>query len=225
MKNLSEYITEAIGKEQSLPYTFDIYNEGPKNVNFKITKTNIKKAYFNIKGNWEDSIACEVPGFACKYEEYPNKESTKNWTELPKVKSYMYNYAYSGKSRESNNWNAYNREWDAYLKMLKPYFKGKLSVTLDKLDNKYLVLKVNHPEFQKERNERIKELEDKENLKTMKAEYESAENERKAKEEAERKAKEEAGKKWDAYWKSLSDDERQAWSMGYGRGSGSYTGD
>ena len=40
-------------------------------------------------------------------------------------------------------------------------------------------------------------------------------------EEKHKKAKEE----WNKWWNNLSDDEKLSWSMGYGRGSGNWTGD
>ena len=60
MKSLNEFCNEqsliqecitAINESKEpikLPYTFDIYNEGPKNKDYKITKSNIYKIFFSI---------------------------------------------------------------------------------------------------------------------------------------------------------------------------------
>ena len=98
MKTLSQFITdntsdireslqfalEAKG-DIKLPYTFDIYNKGAKNVDYKLTKANIYKIYHAIPGYHDPSIELPVAAHKLRYSEFPTKESTKNWTEIPKI--------------------------------------------------------------------------------------------------------------------------------------------
>ena len=109
--------------------------------------------------------------------------------------------------------------------------KGKISVTIKEsdikksYDGKVLEIVVNNDKFNKDREEKIKELKDPKHLKEWADEADAREKaeikKRQEEEEKRKKAKEE----WNKWWNSLSDDERLSWSMGYGRGSGTWTGD
>ena len=82
-----------------LPYTFDVYNEGPKNKDYKIAKANIYKIFFNIEkqefekedgekvvkfvDHYDQMICLPLPADKITYKTYPTKENTKDWTEIP----------------------------------------------------------------------------------------------------------------------------------------------
>lgn len=261
MKSINDFINEnnlinecykQINEEFSsikLPYTFDIYNEGPKNKDYKITKSNIYKIFFSIDKKEEfdrkdgvkvvkfvDShsqmIRLPLPADKITYKIFPNKETTKDWTEIPDIQEYTWaGVWYSDKSTEYN-YSKYNNDWNEWFKMIKSLMKGKISVTIDEsgekddLGDKILEIKLNNAEkFYKDREDKIKELQDLNNLKLW-----AEEAGRKEKEEIQRrKENEENSKKtqedWHNWWNSLSDEERLSWTMGYGRGSGKWTGD
>jgi hypothetical protein len=123
------------------------------------------------------------------------------------------------------NYDNYNRDWDRWLNSLKPYMSGKVSVTLsdsnekDGFGWKQLIINVNNDKFNKEREEKIKRLQDPANLQYY------AEAERKRAEEIERENAERIRKQkeFDDWWNSLSDGEKLSWEMGYGQGR--YMGD
>lgn len=244
MRALSEYIMEA---QIKLPYNFDIYNEGAKNVKFKITKKNIYKLYFKLEDwveekdkdnpnlihaiqrgkDYDQFIKLPLPATAVTYKEFPTKSSTNNWTKIPEIATYMYAGAWYSDKFVEYNYNKYNHDWDKWLTYLKPFMKGKISATLKESDEKDDVLEIviNDKKFNEERETKIKELSNPDLLKKWADEAdakEKAEIEKRKKEEEEKEKKQKA---WDKWWNSLSDDERLSWSMGYGRGSGSWTGD
>lgn len=232
MKRLSEYINEAIERRIKLPYTFDIYNSGSKNVNHKITKNNIYRIFFAIDDsskdfmdNYDCMIKLPLAPNQITYKEHPTKSNTSDWTKVPEINEWTYAGAWYSDKWVEYNYNRYNRDWDAWLNSLKPYMSGKISVTLREdterswMGQRQLVVEVNNSKFNAERNEKIAKLKDPENLQTYAAEAKRREDEIKRKEEERRKAQEEH-EKW---WNSLSDGERLSWSMGYGQGR--YMGD
>ena len=231
MKHLKDMILEAARKIR-LPHTFDIYNSGPKNVDHKITKHNIYKIFFSI----EDSAVEFVDKYAqmiklplapdeIAYAEYPTKANTDNWTKVPEIVTHTYAGAWYSDKWVEYNYNNYNRDWDNWLDSLKPYMSGKVSVTLsdskekDGWGWKQLMITVNNDKFNKEREAKIKQLQDPANLQYY------AEKERKRAEEIERENAERIRKQkaFDDWWNSLSDGEKLSWEMGYGQGR--YMGD
>ena len=245
-----EVIKEAYNskKDIKLPHTFDIYNEGPKNKDYKISKSVIHELFFKIEkteeikvddnytvvkflDKYNQFIRLPLPADKIDYKEWPTKSSTNNWTKLPEINEYTSAGAWYSDKWVEYNWRKYNEDWSKWFKMLKPYMKGKISVTIwtdgkeDKFGDKQLFITVNNDKFNKEREEKIKELSNVDNLKKWAEEAdakEKAEIEQRKKEEEEKKKREEEWSKW---WNSLSDDERLSWSMGYGRGNGNWTGD
>ena len=170
MKTLAQYITEAKSKIK-LPHTFDIYNSGAKNVNHKITKSNIYKIFFGIEDDgiefidtYDEDIKLPLPASLISYTECPTKANTNNWTEVPEVNEYMYAGAYYSDKWVEYNYDRYNNDWDTWLNSLRPYMSGKVSVTLSedsqraKSGRKQLIITVNNPKFNKEREEKINTL-------------------------------------------------------------------
>lgn len=259
MKNLQDFYNEqslikecisCINEAQGpikLPYTFDIYNEGPKNKDYKITKSTIYKIFFSVDKTEETTdkdgkkvvkfidyhdqmIRLPLPAEQISYKEFPDKSSTKNWTEIPEISQYTWAGAWYSDKYVEYNYNRYNRDWNNWFKSIKKYMKGKISVTLQEtgekeFDGKVLELVVNNDQFNKEREEKIKKLQDVSNLKKWADEADAKEKAEIKKREEEEIARKKAEEEWNKWWNSLSDDERLSWSMGYGRGSGSYTGD
>ena len=260
MKNFKSYISENLLVEScinainessqpiKLPYTFDIYNEGPKNKDYKITKSNIYKIFFSIdkseEFNQEDGttvvkfvdkheqmIKLPLPADKITYKEYPTKKSTDNWTKIPEVQDYMYAGAWYSNKISEYNYSKYNEDWNTWFRMIKPYMRGKISVTVNeekpKKENgdKVLVFTVNNDKFNQAREQKIQELKDVNNLKKWADEADSAEKAKIKKNQEDERERKEAEDRWNKWWNSLNDDERLAWSMGYGRGSGTYTGD
>ena len=78
---------------------------------------------------------------------------------------------------------------------------------------------MNNDKFNKDREDKINELKNPENLKKYAEEAKRRENEIKQ-QEKDRIARQ---SKFDAWWNSLSDDEKKSWSMGYGQNK--YMGD
>jgi len=260
MKSLQEYCNEQSLKNAcieamnessneiiKLPYTFDIYNEGPKNKDYKITKANIHKIYlaagrreeFDKKtgkkmvtfiGDHSEQIRLPLPANHITYKYFPDKENTKNWTEVPELMPYTWAGAWYSDKYVEYNYREYNKDWNEWFNAIKPYMKGKISVTMQESGHKShfskeLELVVNDERFNKEREERMKAMRDPSNLKKW-AEYADAKEKaeiKKRKEEEERKKK--AEEEWDKWWNSMTDEERLIWTMGYGRGSGNWTGD
>lgn len=256
MKNITEYFNEILlikscldninesNEPIKLPYTFDIYNEGPKNKDYKITKSNIYKIFFsigkeefeendgtkvvNFVDNYDQMICLPLPANKITYKVFPTKENTKNWTEIPQIREYTWAGAWYSRKFVEYNYQKYNKDWNEWFNMIKPYMKGKISVTIseDKDKNgKYLIFNLNNDKFNQEREEKIKDLKNPKHL-------EEWAQEAKAKEKAEidqrnkdEEAKKKAAEEWDNWWNNLSDDEKLSWSMGYGRKSGNYTGD
>ena len=257
MKSLNNYINEIqlikscldnineSNEPIKLPYTFDIYNEGPKNKDYKITKANIYKIFFNIEkqefekedgekvvkfvDHYDQMICLPLPADKITYKTYPTKENTKDWTEIPSIQEYTWAGAWYSNKFTEYNYQKYNKDWNEWFNMIKPYMKGKISVTIssdtNKNGTKYLVFNINNDKFNQEREEKIKELKDPKHLEEWAQEAktkEKAEIEKRKKDEEEKKK---AAEEWNNWWNNLSDDEKLSWSMGYGRGSGNYTGD
>ena len=268
MEQLSEYIHYMLNEAQndiSLPYNFDIYNEGMKNKNFDISKkviygiwnklgeyTNIRPIYRNGKeiGNYEEEkyhiehtyssdIILPLAADYIGYIEKPDEKNTNNWTVIPKLRLYTKASTWSGRTADEKQ--TYNDAWEYWFKQLKPYMKGKVSVTINEnreheghYEVRYrnkpdLLITINNPKFEADRQVKIKELTNPELLKEWKANHEAeetkaAEKRRKEWEEyqAEKARKEEEHRKW---WDSLSDGEKASWARGYGRGNGNWEGD
>lgn len=239
-------IKESKQDKLQLPYTFDIYNEGPKNKDYKITKSTIYKIFFNIDkqeriekdgeivvkflDHHSQMIKLPLPADKITYRYFPDKESTKNWTEMPEIKDYTWAGAWYSDKYVEYNYYDYNKDWNAWFRLIKPYMKGKVSVTIDdsgekEYSSKILEIKVNNDLFNKEREEKIKELKDLSNLKKWAEEADRKEKEEIKRRQEEEQKRKEAEENWHKWWNSLSDDEKLSWSMGYGRGSGSWTGD
>lgn len=231
MKHLKDMILEAT-KPIRLPYTFDIYNSGAKNVGHKITKHNIYKIFFSIGSTAADfiedyaqMIKLPLAPSQITYKEYPTKANTNNWTKAPEIVTHTYAGAWYSDKWVEYNYNDYNRDWDNWLDSLRPYMSGKVSVTLsdsnekDEIGWRHLVITVNNGKFNKDREDKIKQLQDPANLQKY-AEEEKLRVEKIERENAERIRKQ---KEFDDWWDSLSDSERKSWSMGYGRGR--YMGD
>ena len=66
---------------------------------------------------------------------------------------------------------------------------------------------------------------ERESMANTKSKDDSAEKAKIKKNQEDEREREEAEDRWNKWWNGLNDDERLAWSMGYGRGSGTYTGD
>jgi hypothetical protein len=269
MKQLSEYIHKELLNEASevitLPYNFDIYNEGSKNTNFDISKkvifgiwnklgeyTNIRPIYRNGKdiGNYEEEkyhiehtyaseIILPLAADYIGYMEKPNPENTENWTVIPELRTYTIASTWSGRSPKEKK--DYNEAWEYWFRQLKPYMKGKISATIEEnrervghYEIRYrnkpdLLITINDPKFEADRQAKIKELTNPDILKEWKANHETEESrkeEQRRKEweehQKEKARKEEEFRKW---WDSLDEIDRMRWNMGYGRGSGSWTGD
>lgn len=240
MKTLSQFITDntsdireslqfalEVKGDIKLPYTFDIYNKGAKNVDYKLTKANIYKIYHAIPGYHDPSIELPVAAHKLRYSEFPTKESTKNWTEIPKIYDYtsaeaFYTNYYKGMSKDK-----YDRLWREWFDSLAPYFKGKLSITFEEKHGKHsdsIVVKVNNEKFNKDREEKLKEMKDIANLKKWADEADAKEKAaiEKARQEAEKRKKE--AEEYNKWYNSLSDEEKLSRAMGYGV-SGKWTGD
>ena len=226
-------MTRTGNKEIKLPYTFDIYNKGSKNTEWKFTKATIYRLFFDIentvKKDFNSGIALPLPADKITYRNYPSKNSTDNWTKLPEIEDCMYAGAWYSDKWVEYNYEKYNNDWNKWFTLMQPYWHGKLSISIDDTDKSKnwstLKITVNNANFNKAREEKIKELSDIANLKKWADESnakEKAEIKKSEEEEEKRKKENEAFKKW---WNSLSDDDRLSWSMGYGRGDGNYTGD
>ena len=240
MKNLYEYINEAYtkGKKKiTLPYTFDIYNEGDKNKDFKITKSNIYHIYFSLEDGVDRSLdsSIELPLAAddIQYAEPLDKETTKNWTAAPRIRTNMYAGAWYSDKKSEYNYNKYNEDWNTWLRSLKPWMKGKIEVTLLSKDSK-LTIHVNDNDFNKKREEKIKELSDVDKIKKFGHDVDERENKRIKELEAERIKREEEIRKYNDFLNSMPEKERLAYlrQADYDRnylrhyhGPGRYTGD
>lgn len=258
MKRLNELFNEELlveeclcaineGKDPiKLPYTFDIYNEGSKNVDYKITKSTIYKIFFSIDKNEEfdekdgkkvvkfvdnhsQMIRLPLPANDITYKEYPNKDNTKNWTEIPEISSETSAGAWYSDKYVEYNYKKYNEDWNRWFKSLKPYMKGKISVTIsdsgdkDSIGWNILEIKVNDDHFNKEREEKIKELQNPAHLKEWAEEADAKEKAEIKRREEEEARKKKAQEEWEKWWSSLSDNEKLSWTMGYGRNK--YQGD
>ena len=247
---IQECITTINESSQSikLPYTFDIYNEGPKNKDYKITKSTIYKIFFSIDkkeefekedgtkvlkfvDNHSQMIKLPLPADKITYREFPNKETTKNWTVVPEIRDYTWAGAWYSNKFAEYNYSKYNKDWNEWFTMLKPFMKGKISVTIKEsdekksYDGKVLEIVVNNDQFNKDREEKIKELKDPKHLKEWADEVDAAEKTEIKKHQEEEEKHKKAKEEWNKWWNNLSDDEKLSWSMGYGRGSGNWTGD
>lgn len=232
MKTISEYIIESTEEKIDLPYDFYIYNDGPKNVGFKITKSSIRKMFRGCFGTNMFSCLLPLAADSIRYYDKPDEHSTKNWTELPKFDEYKVSSLWiSDKRGESNDWRGWNDTMDTFLLGLKPYIKhGKISCTLQKTEHtwgknteKCLEIVVNDEAFNKDREEKIAEMKDESNLQKWKADKEARDKE--WEEDMKRHREEQARKKkeFDDWYNSLSDGEKESWARGYGQGR--YMGD
>lgn len=259
MKTIKEYINEQnlitcchkeINENKEiikLPYTFDIYNEGPKNKDYRITKSTIYKIFFNIDkvektedetgitivkfiDNHSQMIKLPLPASEITYKVIPTKESTKNWTEIPEIQQYTYAGAWYSNKNVEYNYKRYNEDWNKWFNMIKPYMKGKISVTITEEKSndgksKILVFNINNDQFNKEREEKIKEMSNVDNLRSWAEDADSKEKAEIKKREEEETKRKEAEIEWKKWWDSLSDDERLSYTMGYNNKSGNWTGD
>lgn len=179
MKSLLNFIIESKGI--TLPYNFDLYNEGPKNKDFKITKKKIYDMYFKILGfewtkdkdgkingakktgkQYKPSILLPLPASEITYKKFPNKTNTDNWTQIPELSLYTSAGAWYSDKHVEYNYNEYNRDWNRWLKSLKPYIHGKISCSIieNKDDDKRLEIIINEDKFNKDREEKINQLSD-----------------------------------------------------------------
>lgn len=252
MKSLVEYINESqfLGMYESyyrgkhgdlpLPYTFDVYNQGPKNTDFKITKMNIRRIFFGAEkegSNFEQMIRVPLPADEINYAKVPDAKNTDNWTKIPAIRQYGYCGGWYPDSYDGYSYSQWNKDWTKYLTSLFKNFRGKVSMTATEDKNgggspgyTRLVFSVNDDKFNQAREERIKELQDPKHLEEWKEaadqkEKKRIEDEKKAiedrKKEAERQKQ--AKEKWNKWWDSLSDAEQESYARGYGRGK--YQGD
>lgn len=170
MKSLIEYLNEnlyiqeaRVPKNVELPYTFDIYNSGPKNRDYKITKATIHNVYFaseqwpeyeldqeetkknpgmkiykarSPKYDWAFLISLPLPASEIRYKEWPDKSSTSNWTKVPELIDHTYCPSFAWKPKEAYNWNEYNYMWSDWLDSIHSYMHGKISVTMQKSGEK-----------------------------------------------------------------------------------------
>ena len=211
-------------KHVTLPMEFDIYNEGQKNKDFKITKYTFRKTLGDYGPKFGDMILLPLSANDLHYKEKPNKENTKDFTEMPELIQYVKQQTwYSDKRGESYDWREWNQIMDGWLRGLKPYIKrGKIKVKVEehKEDERCrMILIVDDENFNKDREEKIIEMEDKKNLETWKKEWElEQEAQRKRDEELEeyRRKEAEAKKEYEEWEDSLSDAEKTARAMGYG---------
>lgn len=211
MISLQNYIVETL-KSVKLPYTFDIYNEGQKNKDYQITKANIYNTYFSIARDsgktYNTMIELPLCAKEINYKECPNKDNTDNWSKVPEIRQWTYAGSwYSSKWREYNK-EKYDKDWNTWLRSLKPYMKGKISVTIDETEDKHLRITVNNEQFNKERKERIDELENVNNIKKLGEEITNKEKEEIEKIEKEEKEKQEQIKKYYDFLNSMSEKER-----------------
>ena len=99
--------------------------------------------------------------------------------------------------------------------------KGKISVTIDetgennKLNYKTLGIIVNNEQFNKEREEKIKELKDPKNLEKWATEADEKEKTEIKKQQEDELNKKKAADEWNKWWNSLSDSDKLAYTMGY----------
>ena len=213
MKSLQEYIIERGQVKIRLPHTFDIYNEGAKNKDFYITKSNIYHIFFNIDDieNKDKNMGfIKLPVIADKiaYKEFPTKENTSNWTKIPDICDYCYAGAfYSDKATEYSK-KKYDQDWNEWLRSLKPYMTGKISVTMDSEDGQ-LFINVNNAKFNDDRKAKLDDLKDIKNLKKIGEEISKKEKEEMEKREAEIKKAEREKEEYEKFLNSMSDKERE----------------
>lgn len=226
MKSLQTYVKESIDSDYlPLPIEFDIYNEGPKNQNFKLTKFHLRKAFDKINySEYGDMVLLPFSASDLYYEKTPDKDSTNDFTQIPEICKYAKIQTwFSDKWVESYNWKEWNKIMDNWLKGLKPYIKhGKLHSKIEEYnDHKYIkmILNVDDVAFNKDREAKIAEMEDLKNLETWKANWEMEEEKKKQKAieaEIERKKEEAAKKEYEEWENNLSDEDKKSRSMGYG---------
>ncbi len=192
MRNLCEYIFEKFrvdnnfnssnipsDGEVELPYTFNIYNEGPKNKDHKITKSIFYK--LGRANNWK-IVMCPKDADNIVYKKAPTVINTNNFKHAPELDDTIYLPLSFYNIKE----NVYEERWKDFIDTLKPYFKsGKVSVTIDKpkkTNTRYFIeLTVNDNGFNRERDEKIEELTSSKALNELKKEWD--EKCRKAKED------------------------------------------
>ena len=203
-KNLRDKINKAndvIEKNEkkmwiNLPYTFDIYNKGPKNKDFIFgirtmqrlfhgawhweTKVVDDPKYGTISKSthehyYEDEINCELPPDFIHYKDMLDpKDATKNFTKLPEIEHYVWAYGmYFSKPGERPSWNDMCESWREYFDMIFTQYKGKVSMTLceDPNEADHLLLKFADPKIRKEIDEKLKEMSDIKNIKNIETEW------------------------------------------------------
>lgn len=250
MKRLKDYINECEflqfcedytgpTRDLKLPHTFDVYNQGAKNRDFWITKKNIQRVFFGALteiDKVDQMIRVELPAEEINYYQAPNAKNTKNWTKVPAIRECALCGGWYPDLPDGYSYTQWNKDWTKYLTSLFKERRGKISVTIDedKEDNwegwTSLRLSVNDEQFNKDREEKIKELSDPKHLEEWK---DAADKEEKRRIEAEKKAiedrkkyaerQEKAKEEWNKWWDSLSDAEQDSYVRGYGRGK--YQGD
>ena len=221
-----------------LPHTFDIYNSGTKNVNHKITKWVIRNKFHsacNSKNeNYSQMIRLPLSADNIVYKYFPSKANTDNFTKIPEIYAGAW---YSDKYVEYN-YRKYTEDWNKWFEMIKPYMKGKISVTMqesNELEYKWKVLEfiVNDSKFNKDREDKIKELTDPNRLKEWAEEADKKEKEKQRQIAAEEEKKRKKQEEWDKWWNSLTpeqqEQQKKRWEIdrlyGYDKPSGSYVGD
>lgn len=224
-----EYITDK--SKLKLPYTFDIYNCGQNNKNFRITKMQIPNICFALQNGENEDFAqmllVEKPGKYICYKETPTRE-TMNSITIEDIEQYYEIGFWHTKKSEHYPWANMEYDWMEWLKKLMPYIHGRISATFIKSNDKdyfgkyHLILKINDAKFQEEREKRINELLDPihiEDLVNRIEEEQRKREERKLKEIEDQKIRTEQQKKdqeeFEIWYNSLSDDEKYAYDAGY----------
>lgn len=165
MKSLTTYISES---KKTLPYKFDIYNEGEKNKGFKITKRSIRNLYFDLEEDKYDKfINLQLAPKDVTYVDMPTKSSTDNWTKVPELREYTKAGAWYSDKRIEYNFSRYNEDWNAWLTSLKPYMHGKIEAEMYAEDDK-LYIRILDKKFQSDLEERKQQLNDVKSLQDWK---------------------------------------------------------
>lgn len=243
MIDLIDFINEA-KEDVKLPYTFDLYNEGPKNKNYWMGKKFIYNTFFDLEDNHKEHYSQDIllPLSADKlyYKEKPTASSTDNWTKIPEIETHMSAGAWYSDKWVEYNYKQYQRDWNDWFAMIKPYMKGKISVTINKSNEVDIVewakleISVNDKKFNQDIADKIKEMTDPQLLKDWKDKADKEEQarlERLQKEQEKRQREEEARQKrveaYNKWWNSLTPEQQKAEityrAMGYGQGR--YMGD
>lgn len=175
-----------------LPYTFDIYNKGPKNKGFILsirTMRNIvnraehrqviidnkeKGTYKDIvEHNFNGTFRCQLPPDAIHFVG-TDDNATDNFKKNPNIKTQVYNTTvYFSKPGETPSWEDMCKGWQYYFEMVFNQFKGKVTfiVDRDKYNEKGFILKFADPNIQNDIKEKIKYMKDPERVKELKIEW------------------------------------------------------